>query len=91
MVLARFDLHVCGYSPVGGPEVPVSFGRVPVVLGHKRVLVLLAEPAPAGTDMVPAAPVASVLAVEHSVAMQAVVASWYQVREQSAATEESKP
>ena len=63
MVLARFDLHVCGYSPVRGPEVPERFGRVPVDFGHKRVLVLLAEPAPAGTDMVPAASVASVLAV----------------------------
>ena len=99
MVLARFDLHVCGYSPVGGPEVPVNFGRVPVDFGHKRVLVLPAEPAPAGTGMVPAASVASELAAlaasvpaaEHLVAMQAVVASWYQVREQSAATGESKP
>ena len=77
----------------------MDFGRVPVDFGHKRVLVLLAEPAPAGTDMVPAASVASVLAVpaasapavEHSVTMQAVVASWYQVREQWAATGESKP
>ena len=77
----------------------MDFGRVPVDLGHRRVLVLLAEPAPAGTDMVPAASVASELAVlaasapaaEHSVAMQAVVASWYQVREQSTATVEPKP
>ena len=57
-------------------------GRVPVDFGHMRVLVLLAEPAPAGTGKVPAASVASVLAAlaasapaaEHWVAMQAVVA-----------------
>ena len=77
----------------------MGFGRVPVDFGHTRVLVLLAEPAPAGTGMVPAASVASKLAAlaasvpagEHLVAMQAVVASWYQVREQSVATVESKP
>ena len=55
----------------------MDLGRVPVDCGHKRVLVLPAEPAPAGTGMVPAASVASVLAVlaasvpavEHEVAM----------------------
>ena len=99
MVLARFDLRVCGYSPVGGPEVPKRCGRVLVDFDQKRVLVLPAEPAPAGTGMEPAASVASELAAlaasvpaaEHLVAMQAVVASWYQVREQWAATGESKP
>ena len=77
----------------------MNFGRVPVDFGHKRVLVLPAEPAPAGTGMVPAASVASELAAlaasvpaaEKMVAMQAMVASWYQVRERSAAIEESKP
>ena len=64
----------------------MGFWRVHVDFGHKRVLVLLAELAPAGTGMVPAASVASVLAasvpvVEHEVAMQAVVASWHRVRE----------
>ena len=29
----------------------MDFGRVPVDFGHKRVLVLLAEPAPAGTGV----------------------------------------
>ena len=67
----------------------MDLGRVPVDCGHKRVLVLPAEPAPAGTGMVLAASVGSVLAVlaasvpavEHEVAMQAVVASRHRVRE----------
>ena len=63
------------------------------------MLILPDKPVHSGTGIVPASSASSVLArlvaslrdVESLVVMQAVVSLWYQVREQSTETVESKP